>query len=100
MIKSYWKRGKKQRRIVVIGGIILILLLFFLRDDYQPALLFVRKYIFRILICGLFLGFTITKFRSAPSAGRRLLIMLGLLAFFVTLWFFGSKMQLYAYMQT
>ena len=100
MIKAYWNRGRKQRRIVVIGGIILLLLLFFLRDDYQPALLFVRKYIFMILICGLFLGFTISKFRSAPSAGRRLLIMLGIIAFFATLWFFGSKLQLYSYMQT
>mgnify|MGYP000232883769 CR=1 FL=1 len=44
MIKSYWQKGKKQKRIVVIGGIILVLLLFFLRDDYQPALLFLRKY--------------------------------------------------------
>lgn len=100
MIKAYWNRGSKQRRVVVIGGIILVLLLFFLRDDYQPALLFVRKYIFMILICGLFLGFTISKFRSAPSAGRRLLIMLGIIAFFATLWFFGSKLQLYSYMQT
>ncbi|MBT8262598.1 MAG: hypothetical protein KJO05_07230 [Bacteroidia bacterium] len=100
MIKAYWNRGRKQRRVVVIGGIILVLLLFFLRDDYQPALLFVRKYIFMLLICGLFLGFTISKFRSAPSAGRRLLIMLGIIAFFATLWFFGSKLQLYSYMQT
>ncbi|MCW5520209.1 hypothetical protein J1N09_10195 [Aureitalea sp. L0-47] len=100
MIKAYWKRGKKQRRRVIIGGIILLLLLFFLRDDYQPALLFLRKFIFIILVCGLFLALTLRKFRSAPSAGRRLLIMLGIIAFFGTLWFFGSKLQLYAYMQT
>lgn len=100
MIKAYWNRGKKQRRRVIIGGIILLLLLFFLRDDYQPALLFLRKFIFIILVCALFLGFTIRKFRRAPSAGRRLLIMLGIIAFFATLWFFGSKLQLYAYMQT
>ena len=100
MIKAYWKRGKKQKRRLIIGGIILLLLLFFLRDDYQPALLFLRKFIFVILVCGLFLAFTIRKFRSAPGAGRRLLVMLGIIAFFATLWFFGSKLQLYAYMQT
>ncbi len=100
MIKAYWKRGKKQKRRVILWGIVLLLLLFFLRDDYQPALLFLRKYIFILLVCGLLLFFTIRKFRSAPSAGRRLLIMLGIIAFFATLWFFGSKLQLYAYMQT
>lgn len=100
MIKGFWKRGKKQKRRVILWGIVLLLLLFFLRDDYQPALLFLRKYIFILLVCGLFLFLTIRKFRSAPSAGRRLLIMLGIIAFFATLWFFGSKLQLYAYMQT
>jgi len=100
MIKAYWNKGKKQKRIVIIGGIILLLLLFFLRDDYQPALLFVRKYIFIILLCGLFLGFTLTKFRRAPSAGRRILIILGIGLFFTTLWFFGWKTELYSYMQT
>ena len=50
MIKSYYQKGKKQKRIVILGGIILILLLFFLRDDYQPALLFIRKYIFIFLL--------------------------------------------------
>ncbi len=100
MIKSYWNKGKKQKRIVVIGSIILLLLLFFLRDDYQPALLFVRKYIFIILFCGLLLGFTIIKFRSALSAGRRILILLGVILFFTALWFFGWKVELYAYMQT
>lgn len=100
MIKSYWHKGKKQKRIVVIGGIVLVLLLFFLRDDYQPALLFLRKYIFIILLVGLFLWFTLTKFRNAVGALKRVLILLGILAFFATLWFFGAKLNLYSYMQT
>ena len=100
MIKSYWQKGKSQKRIVVIGGIILILLLFFLRDDYQPALLFVRKYIFIILLSALFLWFTLTKFRSAVGAGKRVLILVGIVAFFGTMWFFGWKLNLYSYMQT
>ena len=100
MIKSYWQKGKKQKRIVIIVGIILLLLLFFLRDDYQPALLFFRKYIFLILLGCLFLWFTLTKFRSAVGAGKRVLILVGIVAFFATMWFFGWKLNLYQYMQT
>jgi hypothetical protein len=100
MIKSYWQKGKKQKRIVVILAIILIIALFFLRDDYQPALLFVRKYIFIILLAIAFLWFTLSKFRSAASSGRRILILVGIFAFFGTLWFFGWNLKLYNYMQT
>ena len=100
MIKAYWQKGRKQRRILIISSVILVLLLFFLRDDYQPALLFLRKYIFIILILLLFLAFTLSKFRNAPTAGRRILILLGIAAFFATIWFFGWKLELYQYMQT
>ena len=100
MIKNYWNKGKKQKRIVVIGGIILLLLLFFLRDDYQPVLLFLRKFIFLLLLGGLFLWFMLSRFRSALSAGKRVLILIGIVLFFGVLWFFGWKMELYQYMQT
>lgn len=100
MIKRYWRKGRKQRRIVIIVAFILLLLIFLLRDDYQPALLFLRKYIFIILVCGLFLWFTFSRFRKALTAGKRVLIMLGIIAFFVTGWFFGWKLELYSYMQT
>ncbi|MEZ4874644.1 MAG: hypothetical protein R2793_04165 [Flavobacteriaceae bacterium] len=100
MLKNYWNKGRKQKRIVILGSTLLLLLLFFLRDDYQPALLFLRKYIFLILISILFLGFTLSKFRKAPSAGRRILILLGIVAFFATGWFFGWKIELYKYMQS
>ncbi len=100
MIKTYWQKGKKQKRIVVLTGIILILLLFFLRDDYQPALLFLRKYIFVLLLSLGFLWFTLSKFRSSVSAGKRVFILVGIVAFFSVLWFFGWKLSLYQYMQT
>lgn len=100
MIKSYYQKGKKQKRIVILGGIILVLLLFFLRDDYQPALLFLRKYVFIILLGIGFLWFTLTKFRSAASSGKRILILVGIVAFFATIWFFGWNLKLYNYMQT
>lgn len=100
MIKAYWQKGRKQKRIVIFFSFILLLLLFFLRDDYQPGLLFLRRYIFIILVCALFLTFTLTKFRSAVGAGKRVLILLGIVSFFVVLWFFGWKMELYQFMQS
>ncbi|MBT8183564.1 MAG: hypothetical protein KJN76_01885, partial [Eudoraea sp.] len=100
MIRSYWRKGKKQKRILSTLGVVILLAIFFLRDDYQPALLFLRKYFFIVLLTALFLGFTLFKFRSAANAGRRLLILLGIGAFFVSLWFFGWKLNLYQYMQT
>ena len=99
-MKAYWQKGGKQKRIVIIGGIILLLLLFFLRDDYQPALLFLRKFAFFILLSLLFLWFVLKKFRATANTGRRLLIMLGIILFFGTGWFLGWQNGMYNYMQT
>ncbi|MBT8255871.1 MAG: hypothetical protein KJO23_04950, partial [Bacteroidia bacterium] len=100
MLKRYWQKGRKQKRITILLGLLLLIALFVLRDDYQPALLFLRKYIFMILIGVLFLFFTLSKFRRAPSAGRRILILLGIVAFFATGWYFGGTMKLYQFMQS
>jgi len=100
MIKKYWQKGAKQKRIVVIGIFVFLILLFFLRDDYQPALLFLRRYVFLILVAGLFLWFTISKFRSALTGGKRVLILIGIVAFFTLSWFFGWKVELYKFMQS
>ncbi|GGG04540.1 hypothetical protein GCM10011344_01140 [Dokdonia pacifica] len=100
MIKSYWQKGGKQKRIVIISAIVLVLLLFFLRDDYQPALLFLRKYVFIILISTLFLWFMLRRFRASAHIGKRILYLVGIAAFFGVLWFAGWKTGLYQYMQT
>lgn len=100
MIKTYWHKGGKQKRIVIISATVLVLLLFFLRDDYQPALLFLRKYVFIILVSILFLWLTLRKFRASAHSGKRVLILIGIGAFFATLWFLGWKTGLYQYMQT
>lgn len=100
MIKKYWQKGGKQKRIVVLSAFVLLILAFFLRDNYQPALLFVRKYIFLILLGGFFLWFTLSKFRSALTAGKRILILIGIVVFFGAGWFLGWKMELYQFMQT
>jgi len=100
MIASYWKKGKKQKTITIIVLLIVLIALFVLRDDYQPALLFIRKFIFVILLSGLVLFFGLRKFRkSASTAGR--LGMLGVLAlFFGVLYVVGWHFKMYDYMKT
>ncbi len=100
MLKNYWNRGRKQKSITIIGGIILLLLLFFLRDDYQPFLLFVRKFIFVILLSGIILFFGLRKFRSSASTGKRLGILGLLVIFFGLLYFIGWHFKMYDYMKT
>ncbi len=100
MIKRYWNKGGRQKRILIISGFILLLLLFFLRDDYQPMLLFLRQFIFLILISGLLLWFAISRFRSALTAGKRILVLLGIVVFFTAGWFLGWKLELYQFMQS
>lgn len=100
MIKSYWNKGTKQKVITVLVGIILLIALFVLRDDYQPALLFVRKYIFIIILSLLVLFFGLKKFRSSASTGRRLGILVALIAFFGLVYLVGWHLKLYDYMKT
>lgn len=100
MIKRYWHKGKKQKMISISVAIVLVLLLFILRDEYQPFLLFLRKYIFIILICGLGLFFGLRKFRSSASAPRRLGILGIMILFFGLLYLLGWYTGLYDYMKT
>lgn len=100
MIKNYWNKGKKQKFITVLGFIILLVLLFVLRDDYQPALLFIRKYVFIILVVTLVLFFGFHKFRKQPSTGKRIGILGLLLAFMGILYTIGWHFEMYSYMQT
>ncbi len=100
MIKSYWNKGKKQKTITIIVGIILLIALFVLRDDYQPALLFIRKFIFVILLSGLVLFFGLRKFRKSASTGARLGILGLLVLFFGILYAIGWHFKMYDYMKT
>ena len=100
MIKNYWKRGRKQKTITVVATLVLILLLFFLRDDYQPLLLFIRKYIFVILVIALVLFFGLQRFRNTASTGGRLAILGLLIVFFGFLYLFGWHYKMYDYMKT
>ncbi|TVZ55239.1 hypothetical protein OD91_0485 [Lutibacter sp. Hel_I_33_5] len=100
MIKRYWQKGGKQKRNLIILGFILLMALFILRDDYQPALLFLRKYIFIILVSFLVLFFGLRKFRKSASTGKRIGILIGLIAFFGLLYVTGWHFKMYDYMRT
>ena len=100
MIKRYWQRGLKQKIMVIGVGIVVLLSLFILRDDYQPLLLFLRKYIFIVLLSLTVLFFGIRQFRRSPSAGRRLGILGLLVTFFGLLYTVGWHLMLYDYMKT
>ena len=100
MIKSYWKKGGKQKRITIFVTLLLLVLLFFFRDDYQPVLLFIRKYIFVILISLLILILGLRKFRKTASTGSRLGILAVLIIFFGILYVVGWHYKMYDYMKT
>lgn len=100
MIKNYWNKGKKQKRITVIVFIILLIALFVLRDDYQPALLFIRKYIFVVLLSLIVLFFGLRKFRKSATTGGRLGILALLVVFFGILYAVGWYFKMYDYMKT
>jgi len=100
MITNYWNRGSRQKTITIVVALILVLLLFFLRDDYQPFLLWIRKYIFLILVIGLVLFFGLRSFRNSASVGRRIMILVLLLLFFGLLYVIGGHFKMYDYVKT
>lgn len=100
MLKNYWNKGKKQKTITIVVGLILLIALFVLRDDYQPGLLFLRKYIFIIILSLVVLFFGLKKFRSSASTGKRLGILAMLIIFFGLIYVLGWHLKLYDYMKT
>jgi hypothetical protein len=100
MIKSYWQRGKKQKRNTILIGILVLILLFILRDEYQPALLFLRKFFFVILLIGTILFFGLKKFRRTPSSGKRVAILAVLGIIMGIIYIIGWHFKMYDYMKT
>ena len=100
MIRSYWNKGAKQKRITVFLGFLLLVLVFFFRDDYQPALLFIRKYIFIIIVSLLVLVLGLRKFRKTAHTEGRLGVLALLILFFSVLYVFGWHYNMYDYMKT
>jgi len=100
MFSNYWRRGRKQKTISIVVVVVLIIALFVLRDDYQPALLFVRKYIFVVLLSLIILFFGLRAFRNSPSTGKRLAILAMLIGCFALVYIVGWHLKLYEYMKT
>ncbi|TCI85109.1 hypothetical protein [Tenacibaculum sp. M341] len=100
MMKKYWNKGGKQRSRLIFVLIILLIALFVLRDDYQPFLLFIRKYIFLLLLTLSILFLSIRKFRKTVGAGKRLFIFIGLSVFFGLLYVVGWHYKMYDYLKT
>lgn len=98
MIKNYWNKGGKQKVFLVLLALILIALLFFFRDDYQPVLLFIRKYIFIIVLSLVLLFLGLRKFRKSASAVGRLGMLALLIIFFGGLYVVGWHFKMYDYM--
>lgn len=99
MLKRIWNKGTKQKIFLSLFLLITLFVLFILRDDYQPALLFVRKYIFMIIIFLIVIIFTFKRIRKAESNLKRILSFVFLVVFFGIVYFIGAKTGMYAYMQ-
>ncbi len=95
-MRLFWKNGKPA----ILTYILLVLALFFFRDDYQPVLLFLRKYIFIILLSVIVLFFGLRKFRKTASTSGRLGILGIMLVFFGLLYAVGWHFKMYDYMKT
>ena len=100
MSKNYWKKGRKQKIITILVSLVLLVLLFILRDDYQPALLFVRKFFFVLVVTLVILFLGLRKFRKTPSTGKRLGILGLLVLVFGIIYVFGWHYVMYDYMKT
>ena len=100
MIKNYWKKGAKQKTIVIIFSLILLIALFVLRDDFQPALLFLRKYFFVIILSAIVLFLGLRKFRSSASGGTRIGVLVLMILFFSLIYIVGWHFKMYDYMKT
>ncbi len=99
MLKRIWNKGTKQKIFMIILLLIILFILFVLRDDYQPALLFLRKYIFIILLSLAIFLISFRGLRKTSSTGKKIGIFIFILLFFIALYFVGAKTGMYAYMQ-
>ncbi|OIQ29094.1 MAG: hypothetical protein BM564_07750 [Bacteroidetes bacterium MedPE-SWsnd-G2] len=95
-----WEKIKQNKSISILLGIVFLVVIFILRDDYQPALLFLRKYAFILLVCIAILYLGLRKFRKTASTGQRALI-LGLIVLVLGgIYYVGWQVKMYAFMQS
>ena len=100
MLKRYWNRGVKQKIILIIIGLIVFSALFILRDDYQPFLLFLRKYLFVLLLFVGIIYVGIRSFRKAATALKKVFKAILTLASVALIYVLFWNVGMYDYMQT
>lgn len=100
MLKRYWNKGGKQKFILILIGFILFCVLFIFRDDYQPFLLFIRKYLFVLLLFIAILYFGIRSFRRASNALKKVFKGIITLASIALIYVLFWNVGMYDYMQT
>lgn len=100
MIKSYWQQGGKFKIFIILFIFLLLFVLFFFRDDYQPALLFFRKYIFPVTLSLLVLIIGLIKFRNIESGGKRIFLLVSMIVFFAVLYIVGWQLKMYDYLKS
>ncbi|EDP97645.1 hypothetical protein U8527_04830 [Kordia algicida OT-1] len=100
MLKRYWNRGAKQKFILIMIGLIVFCTLFILRDDYQPFLLFLRKYLFILILFGAILYLGLRSFRKAASAVKKILRGIVALASIALIYVLFFNVGMYDYIQT
>ncbi|MCK0131509.1 hypothetical protein MWU59_08335 [Flavobacteriaceae bacterium F08102] len=100
MIIRYWQKGKKQKGISLGIGFVFLVVLFIFRDEYQPILLFIRKYLFVLFVIfiGLFVG--MRRFRKTAATGKRIFLLFLMIVFVGVIYLIGWQFKMYDYMQT
>ena len=99
MLKRIWNKSAKSKIGLILLFLIIFTTIFILRDDFQPYLLFVRKYIFIILLVLFVLILSLRKIRRSDSNSGRFVTLTLMLIFFGILYFVGAKTGMYAFMQ-
>ena len=99
MLKRIWNRSLKAKIMLTLLFGILFFTLFVLRDDFQPYLLFLRKYIFIILVSLLVFILTFRKIRKSEGFMGKIVPFILMALFFGILYFVGAKTGMYAFMQ-
>jgi len=99
MLKRIWNKSLKSKIFLILLFGIIFLTLFILRDDFQPYILFVRKYIFIILLVLLVFILSLRKIRKTDSNSTRFGTLIFMIVFFGLLYYIGAQTGMYAFMQ-
>jgi hypothetical protein len=99
MIKNYWKKGTKQKIKVLLFSIVLLAVLLFFRDNYQPFLLMIRKYIFIALLCAIVLFLGIKGLIKPIGIAKKIGVLIFVPLFLGAVYYVGWTLKFYDYMQ-